>query len=89
MEVGSFKPNGNGLYDIHGNVSEWCWDLYGKYPTGVAVKNPTGAEKGATRIARGGGWNDFGKHLRCAYRSSQLPDEASSSRGLRVARNAK
>lgn len=89
VEVGSFKPNGNGLYDIHGNVSEWCWDLYGKYSTGVAVKNPTGAEKGATRIARGGGWNDFGKHLRCAYRSSQLPDEASSSRGLRVARNAK
>lgn len=88
VEVGSFKPNGNGLYDVHGNVSEWCWDFYGKYSAG-AVKNPTGAEKGSARIARGGGWNDFGKHLRCAYRSSQISDEASSSRGIRVARNAK
>lgn len=88
VEVGSFKPNGNGLYDIHGNVSEWCWDLYGKYPTG-AVKNPSGAEKGSARIARGGGWNDFGKHMRCAYRSSQMPDEPFSSRGFRVARNGK
>lgn len=87
VEVGSFKPNGNGLYDIHGNVSEWCWDFYGKYPSG-AVKNPSGAENGSARIARGGGWNDFGKHLRCAYRSSQIPDEPSASRGFRVARNA-
>lgn len=87
VEVGSFKPNGNGLYDIHGNVSEWCWDFYGKYPSGT-VKNPSGAENGSARIARGGGWNDFGKHLRCAYRSSQIPDEPSSSRGFRVARNA-
>lgn len=87
VEVGSFKPNGNGLYDIHGNVREWCWDFYGKYPSS-AVKNSSGAENGSARIARGGGWNDFGKHLRCAYRSSQIPDEPSSSRGFRVARNA-
>ena len=88
VKVGSFKPNGNGLYDIHGNVSEWCWDFYGKYPT-AAVKNPSGPEKGSTRVARGGGWNDFGKHLRSAYRSSQMPGEPFESRGLRVARNGK
>lgn len=87
VEVGSFKPNGNGLYDIHGNVSEWCWDFYGKYPSS-AEKNPFGPEKGSARIALGGGWNDFGKHLRSAYRSSQMPDELSASRGFRVARNA-
>lgn len=87
VEAGNFKPNGNGLYDIHGNVSEWCWDFYGKYPSSV-VKNPSGTENGSARIARGGGWNDFGKHLRCAYRSSQIPDEPSASRGFRVARNA-
>ncbi|MCH5149153.1 MAG: formylglycine-generating enzyme family protein [Spirochaetales bacterium] len=88
VEVGSFKPNGSGLYDVHGNVSEWCWDFYGNYSIGAA-KNPTGAEKGSARIARGGGWNDFGKHLRCAYRSSQIPDEASLSCGIRVAKNTK
>lgn len=87
VDVGSFKPNGNGLYDIHGNVAEWCWDIYGAYPAGAA-ENPSGAEKGATRVCRGGGWNDFGKHLRCAYRSSQLPDDASASRGFRVVRSA-
>lgn len=87
VEVGSFKPNANGLYNIHGNVSEWCYDFYGAYPKS-AVKNPSGAESGATKVCRGGGWNDFGKHLRCAFRSSELPEEASASRGFRVARNA-
>lgn len=86
VEVGTFKPNANGLYDVHGNVSEWCWDIYGAYPNG-AVKNPSGAAEGSTRVCRGGGWNDFGKHLRCAYRSSELPEEASPSRGFRVVRN--
>lgn len=86
VEVGTFKPNANGLYDVHGNVSEWCWDIYGAYPNG-AVKNPSGAADGSTRVCRGGGWNDFGKHLRCAYRSSELPEEASPSRGFRVVRN--
>ncbi len=87
VETGSFKPNANGLYDIHGNVSEWCFDIYGAYSKG-SVKNPSGAESGSTRVCRGGGWNDFGKHLRCAFRSSGLPEEASQSRGFRVARNA-
>lgn len=84
--VGSFAPNGNGLYDVHGNVSEWCFDRYGAYPN-AATKNPSGAADGSTRVCRGGGWNDFGKHVRCAFRSSGLPDEASPSRGFRLARN--
>lgn len=88
VPVGSFKPNAWGLYDVHGNVCEWCWDRYGAYPAGPAA-DPAGPESGATRVCRGGGWNDFAKHLRCAYRSSQTPDDAFAARGIRLARNAK
>ena len=88
VPVGSFKPNPWGLYDVHGNVSEWCWDRYGTYPR-EAQTDPAGPETGATRICRGGGWNDFAKHLRSAYRSSQTPDDAFASRGFRLVRNAK
>ena len=86
VPVGSFKANVWGLYDMHGNVSEWCWDRYGAYPS-EAVTDPAGPETGATRICRGGGWNDFAKHLRSAYRSSQTLDDAFPSRGFRLARN--
>ncbi len=89
VTVGSFKPNAFGLYDIHGNVSEWCFDFYGKYPMDSLSENPSGPASGSTRVSRGGGFNDFGKHLRSAYRSSSLADEASPSRGFRIARNAK
>jgi len=86
VPVGSFKPNAWGLFDMHGNVSEWCWDRYGAYPQ-KAQTDPAGPEAGATRVCRGGGWNDFAKHLRSAYRSSQTPDDAFVSRGFRLARN--
>ena len=71
---------------MHGNVSEWCWDRYGAYPA-AAQTDPAGPEKGAARVCRGGGWNDFAKHLRSAYRSSQMPSDAFCSRGFRLARN--
>lgn len=86
IPVGSFKPNAFGLYDMHGNVSEWCWDRYGAYPS-AAQADPAGPEKGVARVCRGGGWNDFAKHLRSAYRSSQMPGDALRSRGFRLARN--
>lgn len=89
IPVGSFKPNKFGLYDMHGNVNEWCYDYYGKYPTdGKTQVNPTGKENGSLRVCRGGGWNDFAKHMRSAFRSSQMPDDAFINRGFRVVRNS-
>ena len=72
---------------MHGNVAEWCWDIYGEYGA-AAQSNPRGAENGQFRVCRGGGWNDFGKHLRSAFRSAAEPDSAMYNRGLRLARNA-
>ncbi len=82
----SYGANAYGLYNMHGNVAEWVWDWYGEY-SGDAV-NPTGAESGHYKIARGGGWNDFPKHIRSAYRSAYPPDAPLYSIGIRVARNA-
>ena len=69
VAVGSFVANPNGLYDIYGNVGEWCFDFYGDYGT-ASQTNPTGAASGTRRVNRGGGWNDFGKNLRSAYRAA-------------------
>lgn len=84
--VNSFTANKLGLFNMHGNVSEWCWDLYADYPSSTQI-NPSGAEDGFLRVCRGGGWNDFAKHMRSAFRSAQSPDDSFISRGFRVARN--
>lgn len=68
VAVDSFSPNGWGLYNMHGNVGEWVWDYYGDYTDGLT--DPTGAESGTLRIYRGGGWNDFAKNMRSAYRAT-------------------
>lgn len=85
--VDSFSPNKWGLYNMHGNVGEWCWDYYGAYADGEQT-DPAGAETGTRRIYRGGGWNDFAKHIRSAYRASSPADRSSASVGLRLVRNA-
>lgn len=87
LPVGSFEPNPFGLYDMHGNVSEWVWDFYGEYST-ESQTDPTGPETGALRVYRGGGWNDFGKNLRSAYRATLAQDKSSFNLGLRLALNA-
>ena len=84
---GSFAPSAWGLYDMHGNVAEWVWDRYGAYDT-TAAQDPTGPDTGELRVNRGGGWNDFAKNLRSAYRASLTPSSSSPSVGFRVARNA-
>lgn len=87
LEVGSFKANQFGLYDMHGNVSEWVWDYYGAYKT-EAQNDPTGPDTGTLHIYRGGGWNDFAKNLRSAYRATLPSDQKSPSVGIRLVRNA-
>jgi formylglycine-generating enzyme required for sulfatase activity len=77
--VGHFPPNAWGLYDMHGNVWEWCWDWYGDYPSG-AQTDPSGASSGASRVIRGGSWDYYAQVLRSAYRFNRGP----SGRFIRV-----
>lgn len=81
--VGTFKANGFGLYDMTGNVFQWCQDRYGEYETG-AVTDPTGADTGVFRVLRGGSW--YGDPLTCrsASRIGDSPDYRNGSGGFRV-----
>lgn len=87
ITVGSFSPNKWGLYDCHGNVNEWCWDFYGEYDLENTV-DPTGPERGTRHVYRGGGWNDFAKNMRSAYRAAGQTDMQSFNLGIRLVRNA-
>lgn len=84
-EVGSKLPNPEGLYDIHGNVWEWCWDWHGPYPTG-SVTDPTGAISGSYREQRGGSWGSYASGCRTANRYSYAPDPRSYYVGFRLLR---
>jgi formylglycine-generating enzyme required for sulfatase activity len=67
--VGTKKPNAWGLFDMHGNVPEWCWDRYDeRYYQKSPASDPPGAGSGAARVYRGGGWNNSGSQMRSATR---------------------
>jgi formylglycine-generating enzyme required for sulfatase activity len=83
--VGSFAPNSWGLYDMHGNVYEWCWDYYGDY-TKENQNDPVGPRAGSYRVGRGGCWLTGAKSLRSAYRSNTAPSDRSAVRGIRLVR---
>jgi len=87
IDVDSLRPNAFGLYNTLGNVSEWVWDYYGAYDTQNTV-DPAGPLSGSLRVNRGGGYNDFGKHLRSAYRSAANPLDPDQNLGFRICRNA-
>jgi formylglycine-generating enzyme required for sulfatase activity len=82
--VGQKKPNAWGLYDMHGNVWEWCSDWYGDYPRG-AVTDPMGASTGSYRVHRGGSWCNVAAGCRSACRSRNVPSYRYSLLGFRLA----
>ena len=81
--VASYQPNAWGLYNMHGNVWEWCRDWYGTYPAG-SVTDPQGAASGSRRVVRGGCWVSEGAYCRSAGRSSGDPSGTYSNFGFRV-----
>ena len=83
--VKSYPANAWGLFDMHGNVWEWCHDFYGKYPSG-AVTDPTGPSADSFRVYRGGSWVSYSRYCRSASRSYDVPGSKGNALGFRIAR---
>jgi formylglycine-generating enzyme required for sulfatase activity len=85
MPVGSFASNPWSLYDMHGNVYEWCWDWYGSYSSDAQI-DTRGPVSGADRVKRGGSWNPWGWGLRSANRGRYRPSNVDNDLGFRLVR---
>jgi sulfatase modifying factor 1 len=88
VEVKSLPCNSWGLYQMHGNVWEWCSDWYSNYPGGSG-KDPIGPPDGTVRVLRGGSWINFGGYARSAFRFRSVPAYRSYNSGFRLARGQK
>jgi formylglycine-generating enzyme required for sulfatase activity len=86
-EVGTKAANGMELYDMSGNVWEWCWDWYGRISTGSQT-NPAGPSSGAHRILRGGCWAGFAPDCALAFRANTGSEDSYDGLGFRVAAGA-
>jgi formylglycine-generating enzyme len=86
VEVKSLPPNNWGLYEMHGNVWEWCSDWYGEYEGG-RVMDPKGPKMGDSRVLRGGSWPDDGRYCRSADHNASHPGNRNVNVGLRLSRS--
>lgn len=84
LEVGSYKPNNFGIYDMHGNVWEWVNDWLGDYPK-IQVSDPTGLQIGKSKILRGGCYEYSASAMRSANRGFNFPDNRHMTNGFRLA----
>ncbi len=84
--VGQKAPNALGLFDMSGNVLQWCWDVYADY-SGGAQTHPTGAQPSCWGVYRGGGWINAARFLRVAYRGRTNPGSQMPILGFRLVRN--
>ncbi|MCA9095100.1 MAG: SUMF1/EgtB/PvdO family nonheme iron enzyme, partial [Planctomycetaceae bacterium] len=85
-QVGLKKANQFGLFDMHGNLSEWCSDWYDEeYYSKFHQENPQGASSGLHRVSRGGSWKSDPKHCRTAHRDRFMPSEEFRELGFRLA----
>ena len=81
-------PNKWGMYDMSGNVWEWCWDWFGEYPD-ARVTDPMGPGEGKGRVFRGGSYAVKENHMRVTYRAGERPHNKMDGIGFRLARNAR
>jgi formylglycine-generating enzyme required for sulfatase activity len=84
--VGTYPANAFGLYDMHGNVYEWCNDWYGDYDG--TVTDPVGLGAGSLRVVRGGSWSDDARECRSAFRVNSYPADAGDGVGFRPVRSS-
>ena len=87
-EVGKKAANALGLYDMSGNVWEWCYDCYSDSLETGDVTDPAGALPGAKRVLRGGSWDDFARGASVCIRGDSSPSNGNDDRGIRVCRSA-